>query len=304
MAPSGAFCLDLITESRCRGANLLSLGAALVLLFVPAPALRAQFVSAVNVVEVYATVTDAKGVPVTGLGKEDFEIRENGDAQQISTFAAGQFPLSVAIALDRSFSMAGQRLAAARSAARIFLGELRADDESMLIGVGSSTEVIAPLSRDRNAQLAALESLDAFGTTGLHDAIVAAIEAIQPARGRRALVLLSDGSDRYSRATASDALARARASDVLVYPVAFGRSRPALFAELALLTGGRSFHVEDARRLPETVRAIAVELRNQYLLGYSPSKPLAPGSNEWRAIQVAVKKPNVTVRARDGYLVK
>ena len=304
MAPSGAFCLDLTTESRCRGANLLSLGAALVLLFVPATALRAQFVSAVNVVEVYATVTDAKGVPVTGLGKEDFEIRENGDAQQVSAFAAGQFPLSVAIALDRSFSMAGERLAAARSAARIFLGELRADDESMLIGVGSSTEVIAPLSRDRKAQLSALESLDAFGTTGLHDAIVAAIEAIQPARGRRALVLLSDGSDRYSGATASDALARARASDVLVYPVAFGRSRPALFAELALLTGGRSFHVEDARRLPETVRAIAAELRNQYLLGYSPSKPLAPGSNEWRAIQVTVKKPNVTVRARDGYLVK
>jgi Ca-activated chloride channel family protein len=263
-----------------------------------------QFTSAVNVVEVYATVTDEAGNPVAGLGKGDFVLREDGQVQQVSTFAAGEFPLSVALALDRSFSMAGSRLESARSAARIFLGELRDSDESMLIAIGSRTEILAPLSADRASQMKALSSVDAFGTTGLYDAVNAAIDAVQPARGRRALVLLSDGSDRYSTATAATALARARASDVMIYPVAFGRTRPAVFAELATLTGGRSYHVQDARALPETMRAIAAELRQQYLLGYTPSKPLAPGSNEWRSISVSVERRGVRVRARDGYLVR
>jgi Ca-activated chloride channel homolog len=267
-------------------------------------AAAAQFASGVNLVEVYATVSDSKGMPVNGLGKDDFVVREDGDLQQVTAFAAGQFPLSVAVAIDRSFSMSGAPLATARSAARVFLGELRPEDEAMVVAIGSNTEVGAPLSRDRAAQFAAVAALDAFGTTGLHDAIITAIEAIQPARGRRALVLLSDGTDRYSRATSAEALDRARRSDVLVYPVALGRTRPAIFAELATLTGGRSFHVDDPRTLPDAVRAIAAELRSQYLLGYSPSRPIVAGRAEWRSISVTVERPGVHVRARDGYFVK
>ena len=280
-------------------------GAALLVLVLTAVLpLGAQFRSGVNVVEVYATVVDAKGTPVAGLTRGDFELREDGVVQEISTFAEGRFPLAVALAVDRSFSMAGGRLEVARSAAREFLGSLRPDDESMLIGVGSRVEVLAPLSRDRAAQYAALASLDPFGTTGLHDAVIAAMEAVGTAPGRRALVLLSDGDDRYSRATAADALARARASDVLVYPVALGRTRPPLFAELATLTGGRSHHVRDPRRLPQTLREITSELRQQYLIGYSPAKPIAESAGEWRAIGVTVPERGVTVRARDGYIAR
>lgn len=263
-----------------------------------------QITSSVDGVEVYATVVDTAGSPVRDLRREDFVLRENGERQEISTFATAEFPLSVAVAVDRSFSMAGERLAAARTAARRFLGALHAGDESMLIAVGSRTEVVADWSRDRQAQQEAIGRLDAFGTTGLHDAIIAAVDAVQPARGRRALVLLSDGSDRYSTASAAAALEKARASDVLIYPIAFGRTRPALFAELATLTGGRSSHVTDARRLPEVMQAIAAELHSQYLLGYSPSRPVVAGSGEWRSITVAVERPGARVRARDGYLVK
>ena len=264
----------------------------------------AQFASGVNVVEVYATVTDAAGAPVTGLTQADFIVRENGDAQQVSTFAAGEFPLSVAIAIDRSFSMGGERLALAKSAARAFLGELRPDDQSMLIAVGSQVEIVAPLSTDRPAQYAIVSELDAFGTTGLYDSIVTALEAIQRAAGRRALVLLSDGADRYSTASAGDAVEHARRSDVLVYPIALGRARPPVFAELASLTGGRSFYLREPKALTETLRGIARELRHQYLLGYSPSRPIVAGREEWRAIDVSVGRPNARVRARDGYLVK
>ncbi len=255
-------------------------------------------------VEVYASVTDARGEPITGLSRGDFDVLENGQPQTVSTFAAGDFPLGAAVALDRSFSMAGERLAMAKSAARIFLGELRPEDEAMLIAVGSQVEVIAPLSTDRAAQYAALSALNAFGTTGLYDAIIRAIEEIQPAKGRRALVLLSDGSDRYSTATSTDALQRARASDIMIYPIALGRTRPPLFAELASLTGGRSFHAREPKALPEALKSIARELRHQYLLGYTPSRPIVTGADEWRSIAVAVRHPGARVRARDGYLVR
>ena len=266
--------------------------------------LSGQFSSGVNLVEVYTSVTEARGEPVTRLTQGDFELRENGDLQVISNFAAGEFPLSVGIAVDRSFSMSGSRLALAKSAARVFLGELRPQDEAMIVAIGSEVQVVAPLSTSRAAQLDALTRLDAFGTTGLHDAVVRAIDNVQPARGRRALVLLSDGDDRYSHATSTEALDRARRSDVIVYPVALGASRPPLFAELATLTGGRSFHARDPETLTATLRAIARELRQQYLLGYTPSQPLVAGSNEWRSISVTVKRPGLQVRARDGYLVK
>ena len=255
-----------------------------------------------NVVEVYVTATDPAGEPVTGLTKDDFLVRENGEPQQVTTFSEGEFPLAAAIALDRSFSMAKNLLAVAKSAARVFLGELRPADESMIIGIGSQVEVIAPRSTDRAAQYAALNRLDAFGTTSLHDAIVSALDSMQDAKGRRALVLLSDGDDRFSNAKASEVLARARRSDVLIYPIALGRERPSLFAELAALTGGRSFHVREPKKLAETLTAVARELRHQYLLGYSPAKPIVPGQDEWRSIVVTVNRGTVRVRARDGYM--
>lgn len=303
MTPSGVYGPNLTTERRLAwAAAVLVAGAALAA--TPAALGGGQFSSSVNLVEVYASVTDRQGQPVKGLTREDFTVREDGAVQQVTAFTAGEFPLSVAVALDRSFSMNGQRLTAARSGARLFLDELKPADESMLIGIGSTTEVLAPLSTDRARQFEILSRLDAFGTTGLYDAIIAAIDAIQAARGRRALVLLSDGSDRYSTATSAQALARARTADVLVYPIAFGQARPPVFAELASLTGARSFHVRDARQLPETLRTVAAELRHQYLLGYSPVNPPVAGSNQWRSIDVAVGRSDLTVRARDGYLVK
>jgi Ca-activated chloride channel family protein len=264
----------------------------------------AQFTSGVNLVEVYASVTNAQGVAIAGLTQADFEVRENGELQQITSFAAGDFPLSVALAIDRSYSMSGGRLDEAKSAARAFLEELRRGDEARILGVGSRVEVAAPLSTDRAEQRRAVDGLDPFGTTGLHDAIIRAVDEVQPAKGRRALVLLSDGNDRYSAASAADALEAARRSDVMIFPVAIGAGRPPLFAELATLTGGRSSHARDGAALADTLRTIARELRQQYLIGYTPARPPVAGSGEWRSITVTVRKPDARVRARDGYLVK
>lgn len=263
-----------------------------------------QFTSGVNAVEVYAAVVDRAGQPITGLTRGDFTVLEDGRPQTIGTFTEGEFPLSLAVAVDRSFSMAGRELPMARDAARELLNALRSDDQSMVVSIGSEVETLSPLSTDRAAQVQAVAGLENWGTTGLYDAIIQSIDAIQSAKGRRALVLLSDGTDRYSTATAAQALERARRSDVMVYPIALGRTRPALFAELASLTGGRSFKPADAKQLMDTVRTIANELRHQYLLGYTPSTPITPGEEQWRTITVRVSRTDATVRARDGYLAR
>jgi Ca-activated chloride channel homolog len=262
----------------------------------------AQFTSGVNLVEVYATVTDGRGEPVTGLTAADFRIAEDGAPQTVSTFAPGAFPLSIAIGIDRSFSMGGRdnRLAVAKSAARTLVGALRPEDQVMIVAIGGDTAIVAPLSADRTSALAAIDRLDVWGSTPLYDATLAALDAIEPARGRRALVLLSDGADRDSATTAGDLVQGARARDVLTYPVAIGAMRPPVFAELAAATGGRSFFVRDPAALHATMTAIARELRFQYLLGYVPSRERA-GEPSWHAIEVTVRRADVRVRARDGY---
>lgn len=263
-----------------------------------------QFASGVTLVEVYASVTDARGGPVTDLSQRDFKVLEDGVEQPISAFASGDFPLSVALAIDHSWSMAGERLRLARTAARTFLQQLRANDRAMLIAVSSSIDVIAPLSNERGAALEALANLQPWSTTALNDAVIASIDLIQPASGRRALILLSDGIDRYSKATAADALDRARRSDVLIYPIAFGRNRPGSFAELAVQTGALSYSVQDPRDLEKTFSSIANDLRHQYLIGYTPLRPADPARPAWRSIQVKVSRSDVRVRARDGYFAK
>ncbi|HEY0873997.1 MAG TPA: VWA domain-containing protein [Vicinamibacterales bacterium] len=276
----------------------------LLILGVLSPGAHAQFTSSVNLVEVYASVVDEKGQPVRGLTADDFEVLEDGEPQKISAFTAGEFPLTAALALDTSFSMAGKPMTIVKGAARAFLNALRPTDEAVIVGIGSQVSVLADARSTRDEHLAAIDGLTAWGTTPLYDAIIAAIDTIDGARGRRALVILSDGDDRYSESTAAGALARARRSNVMVYPIALGKTRPPFFAELSTLTGGRSFHARNLQGLEETLTNVAAQLREQYLLGYSPTRLPKSGANEWRSITVKVKKAGVEVRARDGYFVK
>ena len=266
----------------------------------------AQFSSGVQLIEVYATVTDAKGELVTGLGQSDFQVFENDRPQEISAFAAGEFPLTVALGVDRSFSMAGEPLRLAKLASQTFLRQLEPGDRSMVVAIGNSAEVIAPLSSDHERQAQMVAALDAWSTTSLNDAVIAALDRLESEKGRQALVVFSDGVDRYSQATSGQVIARARRSQALVYPITIGRKQVQPAVELATLTGGRSFLLRDAKELERTLSTIARELRYQYLLGYTPNTPARPGRHEWRSIRVALKNPAIgaRVRARDGYVAE
>lgn len=251
--------------------------------------------------EVYASVTDASGRPVKDLAREAFSVFEDDAPQAITTFIAGEFPAAVALAIDRSASMAGKPLTMARTAGRAFLASLRPEDRAMLIGISSRVEVLAPLTTDKAAIAKSLDALDPWSATALHDALIQSLDLLENETGRRAIVVLSDGEDRYSDATAAAVVDRARRSDVLIYPIAIGKKRAPLFAELAAISGGRSFHLTDARDLQATLKTIADDIRSQYLIGYAPSAPWPGEEAEWRSISVRVSRPDVKVRARSGY---
>jgi Ca-activated chloride channel family protein len=264
----------------------------------------AQFSSGVQLIEVYATVTDANGELVTGLRQSDFQVFENDRPQEISAFAAGEFPLTVALGVDRSFSMAGEPIRLAKLASQTFLRQLKPGDRSMVIAISNNADVVAPLSGDHEAQARAVAALDAWSTTSLNDAVIVALDRLEPEKGRQALVVFSDGTDRYSEATMGQVLARARRSQALVYPIIIGRKGVPGAVELATLTGGRSFLLRDVKELERTLTTVARELRYQYLIGYVPNVPAKPGVQEWRSIRVVLRNPvkGLRVRARDGYI--
>lgn len=262
-----------------------------------------RFSSAVELVEVYATVTGPAGEPVTGLRQDDFVVREGAAVQEIAVFAEGTFTLTLALGVDRSWSMAGEPLRQAKLASRQFLSLLRREDRALVMSVSAEPDVIAPLSTDRQTQLRAVEALDPWSTTALRDAIVRAIRQLDAEPGRGAVVVFSDGGDRYSVTSPGELLAAARTSRSLVYPVVIGRNPPPeLLVDVAGVTGGRALHVRRPAQLAPALEAIGRELRQQYLLGYVPARQASPG---WHPISVSLARPvdGRRVRARAGYAV-
>lgn len=266
----------------------------------------ARFSSGVQAVEVYATVTDSAGEPVTGLRADDFQLDDDGRLQTITTFAEGAFPLTVALGVDRSLSMAGEPLRLARRAAQGFLRQLRPDDRSMVVAISADADVVAPLDASREAQVQAVAALDAWSTTALRDAVVKTLDRLAPEGGRQALVVFSDGTDRYSQVSAGEMLERARRGSALVYPIVFGRAAVPVLSDMARLTGGRAFVLRDATGLDNALGSIVRELRHQYLLGYAPAGSAEAG--RWHPIRVRVRGQESgggwRVRARDGYVAR
>jgi Ca-activated chloride channel family protein len=261
----------------------------------------AQFSAATDLVEVYVSVSDSAGRPVTGLPREAFTVHEDGVLQSITTFAAGTMPLALGVAMDRSFSMAGRPLATAKAGALRLLDSLEAGDRTMVVAVGSQVETLVPLSAERQRARQIVSSLTPWGTSPLGDATIAAIARVAEGSGRRALALFTDGREQYNEAERAAVLDRVRRGSVLVYPVAVAGKPTPLLVELAAASGGRSFSARDNREAVRAAEALAEDLRHQYLLGYAPTRPPDQGAEAWRSIRVTVSRTDVTIRARDGY---
>ena len=260
-----------------------------------------------SVVVVNAAVTDSSGKAVGGLKERQFSIFEDGIEQKISSFGAESTPFAAVILLDTSGSME-ERVSLARSATIEFLYGLRRDDVAEIYNFDSKVRQVQDFSNQRDLR-DSFYDLKADGNTVLNDAVYqAAADLSKRSEKRRAILVLSDGADTASSKSFDKAIKAALAANATIYtvdmsPMGAGASTPNLgrgaLKDLAQKTGGTFIATPGGVAMRDAFRRICDELGQQYTLTYEPANTKKDG--KWRAIEVRVAKPNLTIRTRKGY---
>jgi VWFA-related protein len=264
-----------------------------------------------TLVLINVTVTTPLNQVVTGLEKEHFRLFEDKVEQSVTEFSSEDAPLSVGLVFDVSGSM-GAKLHKSRQAAAEFFKTSNPEDEFFLIQFSSRPQLTVPFTWETEEIQNRLAFSEAKGRTALLDALYMAMDHMKKARNpRKAVLVLSDGGDNSSRYTQSEIKNLVREADVQVYAIGIfepiaGRGRtaeelagPGLLRELAEQTGGRHFPVEDVNHLPDIAAKIGIELRNQYVLGYSPTNRDKDG--KYRRVRVRLVQPRGLPPLRPSY---
>lgn len=274
---------------------------------------RPTFRASVDLVSVAAVVRDRRGEVVRNLSKDDFEVFDNGVRRPIVEFTpSNDGPISLALLVDVSGSMAMGNLASARQALDILLQRLRPGiDEVALYTFDKRLREDLPFGRSITDVRASLETLRPYGVTSLYDAIGETAQRLQSREfKRRAILVVTDGLDNGSRLTPAEVSGLASATDVPVYvlsvlaPVdheavkaAEGRVTPSgQLANLAYWTGGQAFVVSAPAHASVAAQQVLAELRHQYLLAFE-----AGAASGWRPLDIRLRKRDLTIRARSGY---
>jgi Ca-activated chloride channel family protein len=266
----------------------------------------------VDVVLVPVTVTDPMNRLVTGLDKENFEVFEAGDKQQIRHFSSEDAPLSLGVIFDISGSMSG-KIDKSREAVVEFFKTANPEDEFFMITFADKPELLADFTQSVEDIQTKLIYVTPKGRTALLDAIYLGMNKMRHARHeKKALLIISDGGDNHSRYTENEIKDLVKEADVQIYAIGIydglGRTPeetagPALLGEITDVTGGRAFTVNDTSELADVATKIGVELRNQYVLGYRPNNVTHDG--KWRRIKVKLVPPKglppLRVYAKTGY---
>ncbi|MDP9055580.1 MAG: VWA domain-containing protein [Acidobacteriota bacterium] len=266
-----------------------------------APLPRASIRIDANVVLIPITVTDPLSRFVTGLDQESFKVFEDKLEQKVVSFGSEDAPLSIGIVFDSSGSM-GPKLDKSRQAVSEFFKTANPEDEAFLVVFNDRAELVTPLTHDLEQIQNRLTFTQSKGRTALLDGILMALHTMKKARNpRKALVVISDGGDNSSRYTESEIKNLVKESDVQIYAIGIyepGPSRgrtpeelagPGLLTDVSEPTGGRHFVVENLNELPDVAAKIGIELRNQYVLGYSPSNQVRDG--KYRKVSVKLVQP-------------
>ena len=267
--------------------------------------------SEVKLVNVFVTVTTPRGQPVGDLKKEDFGLLEDGAPQTISVFRReSQLPLSIVLAIDASLSTRKDIKLEAASAQRFAHSILRGGDGLSLYEFTENVTELLPFTSDLNRVDRAIGRMKIGAATALYDAIYLASQRLEERRGRKVLVLISDGGDTASKTDYSAAVRAAQEAEAIVYsiivvPIAADAGRNTggehALIQLSTDTGGKHFYAESPMELDKAFRQISDELRTQYLLAYYPVKRLS--DSEFRSIRVNVShnRGSLRVAHRSGY---
>jgi len=261
------------------------------------------------------TVTDPLNRFVTGLDKDNFKLFEEKKEQEIVSFTSEDAPLSIGLVFDCSGSM-GNKLEKSREAVAQFFKTANPEDEFFLVQFNDTADLVQHFTTSLEEIQNRLTFTQSKGRTALLDAVLLAIDEMKKARNpRKALLIISDGGDNSSRYTEGEVKSRVREADVQIYAIGIyepiaSRNRtpeelagPGLLSEISEQTGGRQYPVGNLNELPDIAAKIGVELRHQYILGYSPQNTLHDG--KYRRVDVKLIQPRGlgTLRAfwRHGY---
>ena len=268
---------------------------------------RDNFRAASELVTTAVTVRDADGRLITTLEQKDFIVEEDGIVQPITQFTKDRVPVSLALALDISDSMRGQRMTDARAALANFLDTLLApEDEASLLGFNHDTRMYAGWTTEKSPMRARLDGIIPTGGTALYDAIDVALPLFESRQHPRAAILLvSDGADNSSDMTPTLLKQKLVRSDVFLYAIGIDsldahnsrRINPFTLTELTSQGGGYTEVIESTAELGPATERIAEELNHQYLIGYTPT---TPADGRYHTIRVRVTNDAYRVRARRG----
>ena len=264
----------------------------------------------VDVVSVTAVVHDSAGRFVGGLGPKDIELFEDNVAQEVTYFREAsaddpgeRIPLSVVLVLDSSGSMA-RNMRFLQEAAINFVNKLEEVDTALVVQFNESIKGSAEFTGDSDRLEQFVDALQAWGGTSLNDAIHYSLNRIRGQKGRKAVVVFSDGEDTTSQMKEQEVLDYARAVEASVYTIGIrggvgGGSGPRGFLrKIAKETGGEFFFPERVGDLSKVFQAIADELHQHYLLAYSPRR--GPDGT-FRKITLRAKRKDLEIRVRQGY---
>lgn len=261
----------------------------------------------VQFVELFTSVVDRGGRPVEGLTQADFKIFEDGVEQQARRFElVRDVPIYAGILLDTSTSMGeGDKLASAiKGALRFFQTVIQPKDRAAVITFNDAPSLAVRFTNQEELLTGGLTGLQAAGNTALYDSLVYALYYFGGVKGKRAIVLLSDGRDEGSRYTYEAALEYARRSGVALYTVgiAINTSQSDVRLKLSRLadeTGGRSFFIDRATEIERIYTQIQAELRSQYLLAYQSTSDAKP--DKFRIVEIKMAKPGLEAKTLKGY---
>jgi Ca-activated chloride channel family protein len=266
----------------------------------------------VNLVLVSVTITDPMNRLVTGLDKENFLVFEGKDQQDIRHFSSEDAPVSIGVIFDMSGSMAS-KIERAREAVVEFFKTANPQDEFFMITFADKPEEVSDFTSSVEDIQGKLVYTVPKGRTALLDAIYLGVSKMRQAKyQKKALLIISDGGDNHSRYTEGEIKSMVKEADVLIYAIGIydhymatpeESLGPALLGDVAELTGGRSFTIDNPNDLADVATKIGIELRNQYILGYRPRNPIHDG--KWRKIKVKLLPPKglppLKVYAKTGY---
>jgi len=267
----------------------------------------------VKLVNVFVTVTDDHGSPVAGLKKENFELREDGNAQTISVFyKESALPLSIVMDIDTSLSTRKDLAIELASARRFAHAILRPVDGLCLYGFSEVVSEAVPFTSDLKRIDHGIDHMPLGSATALYDALYLGSQALESRQGRKVIVVITDGGDTVSRVNYQEALRAAQEAEAIVYSIivvpieaSAGRDTGGEHAliQIAEDTGGKYFYATSVPQLDEAFQKISDELRTQYLLAYYPTRRFT--GSAFRRLQVMVNGlPSATsfkVRHRAGY---